>query len=81
MELGSTGAPGTSGYERRILLRALSSVNIQRIRAPDALREHVHAAISAINVGWSAVRWDRHWLLSTPISISTMFSQLACLGV
>ena len=31
-------------------------------------------------VACSMMRLSRHWLRNTPISISTMFSQLACLG-
>jgi hypothetical protein len=32
-------------------------------------------------VALSGIRRARHWLTMTPISISTMLSQLACLGV
>src|SRR5207253_8279628 len=49
-------------------------------RAPEALRCRFQAAISETSCSWVAMRLSRHWLWSTPISISTMFSQLACLG-
>jgi hypothetical protein len=39
------------------------------------------AAILATRSSRSAMRRSRHWPRSTPISISTMLSQLTCLGV
>ena len=49
--------------------------------APSALRRRSHAATSATSVALSGIRRSRHWRTITPISISTMLSQLACLGV
>ena len=51
------------------------------MRAPEALRCFSQAAISQMRRSRSPMRRSRHWPRSTPISISTMFSQLACLGV
>src|ERR1700681_1016449 len=73
-------AEAGSGYARPILARAFSVVNIHLIRAFEALRCRSQAAISDTSCSWVAMRLSRHWLRSTPISISTMFSQLACLG-
>src|SRR3954468_8235390 len=50
------------------------------MRAPEALRCRSQAAVSDTSCSRAAMRRSRHWLRSTPISISTMFSQLACLG-
>src|SRR5258708_27540969 len=50
------------------------------MRAFAALRCRSQAAISDLSCCWVAMRRSRHWLRSTPISISTMLSQLACLG-
>src|SRR5271166_345877 len=44
-------------------------------------RRACHASISATSRSQLSMRRSRHWPLSTPISISTMLSQLACLGV
>ncbi len=62
------------GYARSIFVLAFSAVNIHLISAPLWLRWCSQAAISLI-------RLFRHWPRKTPISISTMLSQLACLGV
>ena len=48
---------------------------------PLALRRRCQIAISDSNSARSAMRRSRHCLRRTPISISTMFNQLACLGV
>src|SRR4051812_41482535 len=69
------------GYARPILARALSVVNIHLMRAPAAFRCRSHAAISRRSHFGSSILRSRHWPRKTPISISTMLSQLACLGV
>jgi hypothetical protein len=51
------------------------------MRAFSRLRRRSHCVISEIRVGLSPMRRLRHWRTITPISISTMLSQLACLGV
>ena len=61
--------------------RAVSVENIQLMRAPLAFRSCSQAATSVISRSRLSMRRSRHWLRSTPISISTMLSQLACLGV
>src|SRR6266700_30027 len=61
-------------------VRAFSVVNIHLMRAPEAFRCRSQAAISDTSRSWVAMRLSRHWQRSTPISISTIFSQLACLG-
>src|SRR4051794_37409088 len=66
---------------RPSLVRAASVVNIHPILASAALRPRCHAAISRSSRSRSAMRRLKHWPLRTPISISAMFSQLACLGV
>jgi hypothetical protein len=38
------------------------------------------AAVSATRRVKLSIRRSRHWQARTPISISTMFNQLACLG-
>src|SRR4051812_36256987 len=50
------------------------------MRASEAFRCFSHAAISPIRRLGSSIRPSRHWPRSTPISIATMLSQLACLG-
>src|SRR5919202_1103903 len=45
------------------------------------LRSSSHAATSALNVSWSAMRRSRHCRLRMLSSISAIFSQLPCLGV
>src|SRR5258705_2806442 len=50
------------------------------MRAPAAFRCCSHAAISLMRRVGSSILRSRHWPRSTPISISTMLSQLACLG-
>jgi hypothetical protein len=62
--------PGANALERERL----------RMRAPEAFRCRSQMAISDTRWSWVAMRRSRHWLRSTPISISTMLSQLACLG-
>src|SRR3954451_16659300 len=69
------------GYARPILARALSVVNIHLMRAPEAFRCRSQAAISRRSHFGSSILRSRHWPRKTPISISTMLSQLACLGV
>jgi hypothetical protein len=64
-----------------ILARALSIVNIHLMRARAAFRAHSQAATSRRSRFGSSILRSRHWPRSTPISISTMLSQLACLGV
>ena len=61
--------------------RAVSVENIQLMRAPLAFRSCSQAATSVNSRPRLSMRRSRHWLRSTPISISTMLSQLACLGV
>ena len=63
-----------------ILARALSVVNIHLMRAFAALRCRSQTSISDLSCCWVAMRRSRHWLRSTPISISTMLSQLGVLG-
>ncbi|MEH2563491.1 hypothetical protein V1289_003118 [Bradyrhizobium sp. AZCC 2289] len=46
-----------------------------------AFRCRSHASISRRSQSGSSILRSRHWPRSTPISISTMLSQLACLGV
>src|SRR5207245_2081674 len=72
---------GVSGYARAILARALSVVNIHLMRVPAAFRCRSQAAISRRSHFGSSILRSRHWPRKTPISISTMLSQLACLGV
>src|SRR6202521_585023 len=68
---------GVSGYARPILARALSVVNIHLMRAPTAFGWRSQAAISRrSHVGSSILRF-KHCPRRTPISISTMLSQLA----
>ena len=69
------------GYARASLARARLVVNIQLIRAPAELRRCSRAAISWVSCSVLSIRRSRHWPRKTPISISTMLSQLACLGV
>ena len=69
------------GYARPILARAFSVVNIHLMRAHAALRCRCHARISVTRRLGSSILRSRHWPRRTPISISTMLSQLACLGV
>ena len=69
------------GYARPILARALSVVNIHLMRARAAFRCRSQAAISRRSRLGSSILRSRHWPRRTPISISTMLSQLACLGV
>src|SRR6476620_12327986 len=61
-----------------ILARASSVVNIHLMRAPAVLRCFSHAAISLMRSLGSSIRRSRNWPRSTPISTSTMLSQLAC---
>jgi hypothetical protein len=56
------------------------SVNIHLIRARAAFRCRSQARISDWRRWRVPIRRSRHWPRSAPISISTMFSQLACLG-
>jgi hypothetical protein len=63
---------------RAILVRARSMVNIQVMRAPSALLRFSQAAISEGRRSRWPMRRSRPWPRSTPIS--TMLSQLACLG-
>src|SRR3954465_8116094 len=69
------------GYARAIFSRARCVVNIQLIRAPEPLRWRSQASISETSRARLPIRRSRHCPRSTPISISTMLSQLACLGV
>src|SRR4051812_47216702 len=69
------------GYARAIFSRARCVVNIQLIRAPEPLRWRSQASISETSRSRLPIRRSRHCPRSTPISISTMLSQLACLGV
>src|SRR3954452_11011442 len=83
---GSAAAAGATvrmffGEARPILVRAVSVVNIQLIRAPLALRSRSQAVISRLSFSRVSMRRSRHWPFSTRIAISTMLSQLACLGV
>src|SRR5258707_13999579 len=50
------------------------------MRAPAAFRCCSQAAISLMRRLGSSILRSRHWPRSTPISISTMLSQLACFG-
>src|SRR5271154_3237142 len=72
---------GALGYARPILARAFSVVNIHLMRAHAAFRCRCHAPISVTRWLGSSILRSRHWPRRTPISISTMLSQLACLGV
>ena len=72
---------GVLGYAWPILARALSVVNIHLMRARSALRCRCQAAISRRSHLASSILRSRHWPRRMPISISTMLSQLACLGV
>jgi hypothetical protein len=62
------------------LVRACSIPNIHFTATPAAFLSAVHAFTSVASVTRSGMRRARHWLASTPISISTMLSQLACFG-
>src|SRR4051794_14335476 len=66
------------GYARAIFSRARCVVNIQLIRAPEPLRWRSQASISETSRSRLPIRRSRHCPRSTPISISTMLSQLAC---
>src|ERR1700747_675628 len=70
-----------SGYARLILARALSVVNIHLMRVRAAFLCRSQAAISRRSRLGSSILRSRHCPRNTPISISTMLSQLACLGV
>jgi hypothetical protein len=72
---------GVSGYARPILARALVVVNIHFMRARAAFRVRSQAATSRRSRFGSSILRSKHWPRSTPISISTMLSQLACFGV
>src|SRR3954465_13343366 len=69
------------GYARAIFSRARCVVNIQLIRAPEPLRWRSPASTSETSRSRFPIRPPRHCPRSTPISIATMLSQLACLGV
>ena len=69
------------GYARPILARALSVVNIHLMRAPPAFLRRSQATISRRSRIGSSILRSRLWPRKTPTSISTMLSQLACLGV
>src|SRR5260370_4461976 len=51
------------------------------MRARSVMRRRSQAAASETSRCLSSMRRSRHWPRRTPISISTMFSQLACFGV
>jgi diketogulonate reductase-like aldo/keto reductase len=69
------------GYSRLSLMRALSVVKRQSIRACAWSRWHSHAATARINSSSVPMRRFRHCPVSTLNSISAMFSHEPCLGV
>lgn len=71
----------TSGYRRLSLARASGVLNRQWTVAPCSLRGASQAAILRRSEFSSGMRSSRHCSERTLSSISTMFSQLPCLGV
>ena len=64
-----------------MLSLAFSAVKVQLICAWLAFLCLSHAAVSVSSVAQSGIRRLRHWRCRTPISISSMLSQLVCFGV
>jgi len=73
--------PCQSGYSFLSFWRATAIVKVQWIFASASLRLASHAAISRRSTLPSSIRRFKHWRFMMPISISAMFSQLACFGV
>src|ERR1700739_3944856 len=76
--------PGTVGGfspSTAMFMRARCLVNIHLTRARRSFRCRSHSAISASRILRLSMRRSRHWVRRTPISISTMLSHEACLGV
>ncbi|MBI1812990.1 MBOAT family protein [Candidatus Peregrinibacteria bacterium] len=69
------------GYRLGNTLRAFSFVNFQWILQSFLFRFRSHAATFRSRNSTEETRPLMHCLLRTPISISAIFSQLACLGV
>jgi len=69
------------GYRRLSFIRASVAVKRQFTVAFLPFRSRSQAAISDVRISASPIRRSKHWSDNTAISISTIFNQLACLGV